>query len=131
MDTLSKTQNSAFFASAGDYENLCRKWSALVNTRHEEMGAEHHLLYLALRGKNWRTAFTPISNTRKLQNGAFYDWALHRALRRIHHEVHAEELLRPFSGIINTATLEKVRRVLPKSVSGFEIANAYEVADAG
>ena len=49
--------------------------------RKRDLAAEHHLLYLALLGKDWRAGFTPITNQRKLDNGAFHGWsAISRAL---------------------------------------------------
>ncbi len=63
MNTLSRAMTARFFPTVNDYDALRRHWSALVNSpRKHELKAEHHLLYLVLCGKDWRAAFTPITN---------------------------------------------------------------------
>ena len=75
--------------------------------------AAHHLLYLALRGKDWRRAFTPISNRRKLDNGAFVAWALFRALGSLHSPWNTDALLAPFEGAVTPEMLARLRELLP------------------
>ena len=53
----------------------------------------HYLLYLALLGKDWRRAFTPITNTTRLANGGLHDWGFFRALNRLHGNHWSSELL--------------------------------------
>ena len=128
MDTLAKRETRSFFGSDEGYTALERHWSALVNSpARKTLGPEHYLLYQALRGKDWRRGFTPITNRRKLENGAFYDWGLNHALRRLHSEWAREKLLKPFARVVNAETLQKVRAVLPKRLNSFEVAQAYEV----
>lgn len=133
-NTLSKEVTRAFFGSDEGYHALERHWSALVNSPiGKTLGPEHHLLYQALRGKDWRQGFAPITNQRKRDNGAFYNWGLCRALRRLHADSAKEKLLAPFaalieSGALSAEVLQKVRAVLPRSVRDFEVAPAYEVA---
>jgi hypothetical protein len=129
MNTLPKTITRSFFQSDEGYQALERHWSALVSSEaRSTLGPEHHLLYQALRGKDWRKAFAPITNRTRLANGAFYDWGLQHALRRIHSEWAQAKLLLPFGELIDGETLHKVRAVLPNRVAGFEVAEAYELS---
>jgi hypothetical protein len=82
--------------------------------RKHTLTAAHHLLYLALLGKDWRKAFTPPTNARKLANGAFYDWALLRALGTLHSQAHEVELLAPFEGLVTPTMLQTLRRLVGK-----------------
>ena len=131
--TLTKEVTRTFFGNDEGYHALERHWSALVNSpARKTLGPEHYLLYQVLRGKDWRKGFTTITNESKLNNGAFYDWGLCHALRRLHATRAREELLAPFAGLIDSGfikadALQKVKAFLPRSVSKFEIAQAYEV----
>jgi hypothetical protein len=114
MNTLSRAITAQFFTTPESYDTLRRRWSALVNSsRRHDLTASHHVLYLALCGKDWRRAFTPITNSRKLDNGAFYGWALFRALRRLHSPLYDEALLAPFEGIVTPEMLRAVRGFVP------------------
>jgi hypothetical protein len=134
MNTLPKEITRSYFKSDEGYLALERHWSSLVNSEaRSTLGPEHYLLYQALRGKDWRKAFTPITNQKKLANGAFYDWGLQHALRRIHSHWAQEELLKPFAGLIDAGIFEvdafkKLSAMLPRSIAGFEVAEAYEVS---
>lgn len=67
------------------YTVLRQHWSALLNSeRKHRLKAVRHLLYLMLIGKDWRKAFTPATNKRKLENGAFEGWVLFRAMYQVH-----------------------------------------------
>ncbi len=133
-NTLAKEATRAFFGGDEGFYALERHWSALVNSpARKTLGPQHHLLYQVLRGKDWRKGFAPITNQRKLANGAFHDWGLHHALRRLHAAGAQEKLLAPFaaliqSGALDAEALQKARAVLPSTVPGFEIAPAYRVA---
>jgi hypothetical protein len=87
--------------------------------RRHELSAAHHLLYLALLGKDWRKSFTPPANQRKLKNGAFQGWMLFRALRLLHSKFSEEQLLAPFDGFVIPQMLANVRQVIsnPNSYS--------------
>src|SRR5512139_2672789 len=115
MNTLSRAITSHFFTNPQDYMAFRQHWSALLNSdRKHELTAAHHLLYLALCGKDWRKAFTPASNRRKLENGAYAGWALWRALDQIHWTRDEAALLAPFDGLITTEMLQQIRALLPK-----------------
>jgi hypothetical protein len=114
MNTLPRPLTAKLFANPDSYLALRKHWSALVNSsRKHELSAAHHTLYLALRGKDWRKAFTPITNRRKLENGALYDWGLFRAFGILHSKWHEEKLLAPFDGLVTTEMLQFIRTLLP------------------
>jgi hypothetical protein len=114
MNTLPRALTARFFANPDNYNTLRRHWSSLVNSsRRHELQAAHYVLYLALCGKDWRLAFTPITNSRKLANGAFHGWAIFRALRRLHSPLYDEALLAPFDGVVTLEMLQAVRGFVP------------------
>jgi len=114
MNTLSRAITARFFPTPDSYNALRKHWSDLINSeRRSELTAAHHLLYLALMGKDWRKAFTPITNQRKLDNGAFWDWELFRAIFKLHNKYSEDELLALFDGLITTDMLAELRQVLP------------------
>jgi hypothetical protein len=80
-----------------------------------DLAPGHHLLYLALLGKDWRKGFTRITNERKLDNGGFYGWALFRALGSLHSPWAEERLLAPFEGLVTVEMLQQVRRLVPRA----------------
>lgn len=115
MNTLSRATTSRFFTNLQDYSAFRQQWSTLVNSdRKHELTAAHHLLYLALCGKDWRKAFTLARNRRKLENGAYAGWALWRALDQIHWTRDAAAWLAPFDGLITPEMLQQIRAWLPK-----------------
>src|SRR5689334_8501228 len=116
MNRLNKIQTSAWFKNAGDYDALCAYWSALVNDKEARKGlsAAHHLLYAALRGKDWRRGFCPITNPRKLENGAFFDMGARHAINRLHSKWHEDSLLTPFGGWVTGEMIQQIRELIPK-----------------
>jgi hypothetical protein len=113
MNTLSRTITSHILENEDAYAAVRSHWSGLVNSsRKHELSPAHHLLYLALCGKDWRKGFTPIANHRKLANGAFYNWGLWWALRALHSREHEAWLLAPFGGLVTPDMLEKVRKLV-------------------
>ncbi len=114
MNTLPRAMTAQILIDLESYHNLREHWSALMRSpRKHELTAAHHLLYLALLGKDWRKGFTCIANQRKLANGAFYDWALFRALAVLHMPSFEAQLLAPFEGLVTPAMLEQIRRLIP------------------
>jgi hypothetical protein len=114
MNTLSRAITARFFPNPDSYNAFRKHWSALTNSeRKHELSAAHHLLYLALTGKDWRKAFTPLTNQRKLDNGAFWDWGMFRALQTVQLKFKEEELLTPFEGLITPHMLSEIRSLLP------------------
>ena len=114
MNTLSRAITAQYFTDTNAYTALHAHWRTLVGSdRKRELGAAHHLLYLALLGKDWRKGFTPPSNPHKLANGAFVGWALFRALRMLHSQVAEPGLLAPFGGLVTPQMLQQLRTHLP------------------
>ncbi len=114
MNTLPRAMTAQVLPDLNTYQNLRQHWSMLMRSpRKHELTAAHHLLYLALRGKDWRKGFTCVTNQRKLDNGAFYDWGLFRALAVLHLSAEEAQLLAPFEGLVTPAMLEQIRRLIP------------------
>ena len=114
MNTLSRAITARFFPDSDSYNALRKHWSSLMNSEHKhELTAAHHLLYLALRGKDWRKAFTPLSNRRKIDNGAFWGWKMFLALCMLHSKFNEEEVLAPFDRLITAEILQDLRTFLP------------------
>jgi hypothetical protein len=114
MNTLSRSITARFFPNLDSYNALQKHWSSIINSeRKHELRAAHHLLYLALTGKDWRKAFTPFTNERKLNNGSFWNWGLFRALLTIHSQFREQELLAPFDGLITQEMIHDLKNILP------------------
>ena len=118
MNTLSRAHTAQLFPHSETYLALRIHWSRLVNSEHKHnLSAAHLLLYLALLGKDWRKAFTPVTNTRKLANGAFYNWKLFHALATLHLPAYQDDLLAPFNGLVTPEMLGQIRRLIPARVA--------------
>lgn len=114
MNTLSRALTAQIFPDPTTYDNLRQRWSALIHSsRKHELTAAHHLLYLALLGKDWRKGFTCVTNQRKIENGAFYDWELFRTLATLHSPSREPALLAPFDGLVTPAMLQQIRQLIP------------------
>lgn len=114
MNTLSRATTARFFPDSNSYNALRKHWSVLIHSEHRhQLKAAHHLLYLALTGRDWRKGFTPPTNQRKLDNGAFLGWVMFRALQTIHLKFKQDELLLPFDGLITPVMLEELRKYVP------------------
>lgn len=83
MNTLSKKITPLFFnedTRHNCYNEVKAHWLKLqANSEQHPLTLAHHILYAILRGKDWRKAFTPISNEVKLANGARAELALTEA----------------------------------------------------
>ncbi len=114
MNTLSRAITARFFQNPESYNALRKQWSDLINSeRKHELTAAHHLVYLSLMGKDWRKGFTPPTNQRKLDNGAFWGWKMFKALEMIQRTSQEQELLLPFEGLITPPMLSEIRGLLP------------------
>lgn len=115
MKTLNRVQTMDFYNEADGYRRLCDHWSCVMQDRElrKSLTAAHHLLYLILRGKNWQTAFAPITNRAKLENGGFYNWGAKRALHQLHAQGYTDMLLKPFAEFIRPNALCLVRELIP------------------
>ena len=114
MNTLPRAITAHVLTGPDHYLSLRRHWGKLMSsTRKHELTAAHHLLYLALLGKDWRTGFTCVTNPRKLENGAFFSWGLFRALTVLHMPSREAELLKPFDGLVTPAMIDHIRQLVP------------------
>jgi hypothetical protein len=110
MNTLPRAITAQFFPTIESYNALRHHWSDLMNSdRRHTLTAAHHLLYLALLGKDWRRAFTCPTNRRKLANGAFAGWQLFRALDVVRSKFVGADLLTPFDGLVTPEMLQALR----------------------
>ena len=138
MNTLPRRLTTTVLGDATRYEALRRRWSVAVNSGAYDLHPAHYLLYLTLLGKDWRRAFTPITNTTRLENGGLYDWGFFRALNRLHSSHWSDELLAPFDGLVTHAHLRQIRQWVPRrSPHDFRAAepgtwpcDAYAVGEA-
>jgi hypothetical protein len=113
MNTLSRAITAQFFPEPTAYNVLRAHWSAVVNSElKHELRAVHYLLYLTLLGKDWRKAFTPITNVNKLENGAFSNWHLFEALAELHSRVTEKGVLAPFGGLVTPEMLQTARTLV-------------------
>lgn len=113
MNTLPRAITAQVLADPTLYHNLRRHWSELMRSpRKYELKVSHHLLYLALMGKDWRKSFTRATNQRKLDNGAFQGWILFRAMATLHMPSQETDFLIPFDGLVTPAVLQHVRRLI-------------------
>ncbi len=115
MNTLPRAVVAQILNDSQAYLALRQQWRDFMNSeRRHELKAEHHLLYLALCGKDWRRGFTPATNQQKLDNGAYNGWKMFRALAWLHSPFHEALLLAPFDGVITAEMLQNLRPLLPK-----------------
>jgi len=115
MNTLPRAITAQIFENTGSYAALRRHWSALMNSgRKHELSAAHHLLYLALLGRDWRKGFVPITNRRKLENGAFDGWSLFSAIQLLRSDAYETWLLAPFGAHVTPPMLRRVRELVPR-----------------
>jgi hypothetical protein len=114
MNTLSRAKTAQILGSSTTYDQIRRQWSRLINSDHKhELSAVHHLLYLALIGKDWRKSFTLPTNRRKIENGAFTGWVMFRAIWQLHSPRFEAELLAPFDGSATIEMLKQIRKLIP------------------
>ncbi|MCL4265028.1 MAG: hypothetical protein KJ069_17560 [Anaerolineae bacterium] len=116
MNTLPRAVVAQILTDPQTYTSLRQHWRGLMNSeRRHELTAVHHMLYLALTGKDWRKGFSLATNQRKLANGAYEGWEMFRALARLHSPFHEAFVLAPFEGVIIGDILQNLRLVLPKA----------------
>lgn len=113
MNTLSKAITGTVLGETA-YEALRRHWAGLVRCKASGLGPEHYLLYLALLGRDWRRAFSPVTNPATLAKGGFFNWRFWPAIRALHARQAEERLLAPFAGLVSATQLEALRPLLPQ-----------------
>lgn len=73
MDTLPRDTWNSFFESKEHYLKFRARWAQLNDTSDENrplLAAAYYLLTSALRGRDWRRGFAPVTNQTKLAHGA-------------------------------------------------------------
>ena len=88
MNTLGKQITRQFFHNESGFDLLQNDWQRNWQDKSliEHLQPVHFFLYQAFRGKDWRKAFTAVTNERKIENG--------------YHPMHA---VRQILGELNTA----------------------------
>lgn len=118
---LNKSTTSQFFTHQDGYQELVAHWGRLTADKEARrtLSASHHLLYLILRGRDISRAFTPVTNERKLANGAT-PYGGYRAARS---NVLSTAVLTSFSGIINEQAVRQfVTSALDHAKPGYTLA---------
>lgn len=116
MKTLNRQTTAAFFQGADGYKDLTDRWCAIVRdpALRSQLTCAHYLVYAMLRGKNWQKALTPITNRKKLDNGAAEGWIGRKALNSIVRATGPLPLMLPFKGIVSDTALEALKASLPE-----------------
>jgi hypothetical protein len=107
MNTLPRAITAQIFSNTESYAALRRHWSVLMRSEHKRELAP-------LIGKDWRRSFTPITNRRKLENGAFVGWPLFQALMVLRSPCYEAWLLAPFAGLVTPTILQTVRGLVAR-----------------
>lgn len=68
MKTLNKNITKTFFKTEDGYSQLELNWKTSVHAG-KHLSTSALLLYMIVRGKDWRKAFTPIRSANKLKSG--------------------------------------------------------------
>lgn len=128
MDTLSRETWNGFFESKEHYLKLRALWAQL-HTEPEQLklGPEHYLLMSALRGRDWRRGFTPVTNSNKLAHGAKPRASAATALWNVRSPYNRKYLLEVFGGLVTEEMVNAACSWLPDRVdpAKVEIESAY------
>ena len=116
MKALNRQTTAAFFQNADGYKELTERWSAIVHdpTLRSQLTCAHYLVYAMLRGKNWHKAITPITNRKKLDNGAAVSWIGRNVVHSIVRAVETRPLMTPFEGFVSDTALASIQALLPE-----------------
>jgi hypothetical protein len=148
MNVLPKDHPASFLVrGAQNHRKLKEAWKSYPGVHT----AAHHLLYHAVRGKDWRKAFTPMSNRRKVYNGALWHSGLRLAVLHIrdlyrwkgsyNDELYPlncritgpaalrAELLAPFGGLLTHEMVVELVYYLPRSISPWQHGNFEAYAE--
>lgn len=110
MNTLSKEITLSILGPGG-YEKLTQHWSQKIKEGHHFTSFDH-LLYAALRGKDWRKGYS-VPNAKKLES-RYRGPHLHD-LAVVHSSWRETWMLTLFDGILTLESLGRLRQLLPKS----------------
>ena len=124
MNTFSNTDaKTTYFRDKTHYLAFKAAWAKAFQTK--TLDSHHMMLYAWLRGKDIRSAFTPVQNTNKLNNGHAYNRAIANAYWSLKHIAEAPpsshwiaeqtKFLEAFGGELDAETLKKAFQDMPKS----------------
>ncbi len=117
MDKLPLNGWKANFKDKQHYIDFRARWSKLCYTTADsdrpQLSPTHYLVYSALRGRDWRRGFTPVTNPKKLANGGRDDQGWVHALQKVHSSWYEGSTIDVFDGLVTKEMLAKVRAVLP------------------
>lgn len=114
MKTLGKKITKDFFITENSWKDIQKDWARELQAKNsmlENPGV--HLLYNALRGKDYRKGFTATSNRKKIVNGQYRDLGLMRAIRSARLESTKEAMMFMFGDNISREGLENLISMLP------------------
>ncbi len=100
-----------YFNDKQHYLNFLDAWKKAASADDCQLTASQMLFYALVRGKDVRTAFTPITKETKLRNGHLINHGMYEAyesLRRAN-----ENFLAPFDGTIDEEVLLKLIDEMP------------------
>ena len=82
MKTLNPSITSTFYADPETgFANLKRVW--MEAGLHKDSDPAVHILYMVLRGRDYRKGLTAPTNPNKIANGGLENWAAKRAIRSL------------------------------------------------
>lgn len=117
MDELPLNVWQANFKDKQHYLDFRARWSKLCSPTpypgRPELTPTHYLVYAALRGRDWRRGFTPITNPHKLANGGRDDQGWVHALRALHSTWSEKWIISVFDGLVTSEMLARVRAMVP------------------
>lgn len=118
VSTETNHKVSRYFRDADHYHAFRAAWKASCRENREKghLKTEHYALYALLRGRDLKKSFSPITNSRKLENGAAPYGSLNRTLDRIsylmpghtHMNARRDALLSPFGGTVTEDMLKEI-----------------------
>ena len=115
MHTLSKTITAGWFTDPSRYQALRHQWRTLMNSQEKHaLKPLHHLLYLALIGKDWRKAFGSPKRPTKLTSGALCAWPLPCALNLIQGGLLRQVDITVFAGTVSLDDVRSLSIYLPR-----------------
>ena len=119
MRTLSKAITSQFYTTTDGYDQLTKRWSELIASKHE-LDSVHYLLYQIFRGKDWTKSISTnnivLTNKNKLSSGGAYNTAIYKDLITLRNSYsRINYLMAPFEGIIKPETLKLIQKLIPTS----------------
>lgn len=121
MKTLGKDITRQFFQNECGFDLLEHDWR--INWQNDQwvnkLEPIHFFLYQAFRGKDWRKAFTPITNQNKLDNGYHSMGVVRRIFQQLKLAVESDDpkayeyIIEPLGSEISINSLKVLVSYLP------------------